>query len=122
LEGKIKCVVDPYSGEIFNIPNFCICDPIYKKIIKKDTNVQEKNIKIQLIYVYKNLSHFIQLSNKSNGKEIIKIFCELEKIKIEEHQIRLLFKGQEIKDDLELFHYNIEEEDIIQIMCRKLEN
>lgn len=83
---------------------------------------EEKNIKLELIYVFKNLSHFIQISNKSNGKDIKKIFCELEKIDIGKHQIRLLSKGQEIKENVELYHYNMEEKDKIQIMCRKLED
>ena len=114
--------MDPYSGEVFNIPNFCICDPVFKKILKKDNIVEEKELKIQLIYVFKNLSHFIQISNKSIGKDVKKIFCSLEKVELEKHQIRLLSKGQEIKDNIELFHYNIEEKDKIQIMCRKLED
>ena len=121
LDGKLKCVVDPYTGEIYNIPNFCISDPVYKKIIKKDTVVEEKLIKIQLIHVFKNVSHSIETSNKSFGKDIMKIFCDLEKVEFEKHQIRLLCKGQEIKQDIELFHYNLEEADKIQIMCRKLE-
>jgi len=122
LDGKLKCVVDPYSGEVFNIPNFCICDPVYKKILKKDNVIEEKKIKIELIYVFKNLSHFIEISNKSIGKDIKKVFCDLEKVDYDQHQIRLLCKGQEIKEDIELFHYNLEEKDKIQIMCRKLED
>ena len=120
LDEKLKCVVDPYTGEVYNIPNFCITDPVTKKIVK--TDIEEKKIKIQLIHVFKNLSHFIQISNKSFGKDIMKIFCDLEKVEFKGHQIRLLCKGQEIKENKELFYYNIEEKDKIQIMCRKLED
>lgn len=113
--------MDPYTGEIFNVPNFCICDPIYKKIIKQETFTEEKKIKIELLYVFKNLSHFIQISNKCYGKDIKKTFCELEKIESEKHQIRLLSKGQEIKDDIQIYNYNLQEKDKIQVMCRNLE-
>ena len=118
----MNCIVDPYSGEVFNIPNFCICDPVHKKIIKKDNVIEEKSIKIELIYVFKNLSHYIQASNKSFGIDIKKIFCKLENICVNKHQIRLLSKGQEIKDQIELFHYNIDETDKIQVSCRPLED
>ena len=121
LDGRMNCIVDPITGEVFNIPNFCICDPLYKKIIKKDENFEETIIKIQLIYVFKNTNHVVQISNKITGIELKKIFCKLENAEYAKHQIRLLAKGQEIKDDLQVCYLGIKDEDKIQVSCRLLD-
>lgn len=115
--------MDPYSGEVFNIPNFCICDPIYKRhICKEDIAKEEKIINLELLYVFKNATHQIQISNKAVGLEIKNLFCKLEKIDLNEHQIRLLSKGQEIKNDSVICQFNISDGDKIQVSCVKYED
>lgn len=122
LDGNIRCVVEPNSGNVFNIPNFCISDPIYKKnIIKEIIVLENKLIKIELLHVFKNKIHHIELSNKSTGLEVKNLFSKLEKIDITEYTIRLLAKGQEIKDNSLLYEYNIDDGDKIQISCQKIE-
>jgi uncharacterized ubiquitin-like protein YukD len=121
LDGNIKCVVDPYSGAIFNIPNFCIGDPLFKRKIYDNLPKAEKIIKVELIFVFKNTTHHLKISNKSSGNDIKEMFCKLENLQIDQYQIRLLSKGQEIKNDSLLCMYNIEDGDKIQVSCRKLD-
>jgi len=122
LDGNLKCIVDPYTGVVYNIPNFCITDPIYKKQFNKELlQIEEKTIKLELMYVFKNLSHHVKVSNKLTGLDIKNLFCKLENLDINEYKIRLLSKGQEIKNESQLYLFNIDEGDKIQISCIKIE-
>lgn len=31
IEGTIRCVIETRTGHIFNVPNFCITDPVFEK-------------------------------------------------------------------------------------------
>jgi len=122
LDGNLRCLVDPYNGTVYNIPNYCITDPTYKKNYNKENlNKEEKKINLELIYVFKNISHHIKVSNKINGFDLKNYFCKLENINIDEYRIRLLTKGQEIKNDIELILLNVDEGDKIQVSCFKIE-
>jgi len=119
----LQCVVDYFSGIIYNIPNFCITDPVYKKNLNIEIlNKEEKKINLELIYVFKNISHHINVSNKISGIELKNYFCKIEKINFDEHKIRLLAKGQEIKNENQLIQFNIDNEDKIQISCLRNED
>jgi hypothetical protein len=43
LEGNMKCIVDPSNGTVYNIPNFVINDPFYKK---EDIVDEEKTLNV----------------------------------------------------------------------------
>lgn len=38
VDGNIRCVVDVKTGTIFNVPNFCITDPVFEKIFEELDN------------------------------------------------------------------------------------
>jgi hypothetical protein len=50
LEGNLKCVVDTNSGLVFNIPNFCINDPLFKKEYLHAEEVPEKILNVNKIF------------------------------------------------------------------------
>ena len=82
---------------------------------------EEKIINLVLIYVFGNINHEVKVSNKITGMEMKDLFCKLENIDINQYQIRLLCKGQELRNDTQLCLFNIVEGDKIQVSCVKLE-
>jgi hypothetical protein len=122
LDGCLKCVVDPYTGIVYNIPNYCITDPVYKKQFNKEIlQKAEIILHLDLLYVFNNVIHPVKVSNKITGLELKALFCKLENIDINKHKIRLLAKGQELKNDVQLCLFNIVEGDKIQVSCMKIE-
>lgn len=122
LDGCLKCVVDPYTGIIYNIPNYCITDPVYKKQFNKEILLKEEQIiNIQLIHVFNNTFHDLKVSNKITGLELKELFCKLENLEMKQYKIRLLAKGQELRNDTQLCLFNIDEGDKIQVSCFKIE-
>ncbi len=51
LDGNMKCLVDTASGCVFNIPNFCINDPLFKKELLIDEQVLEQTLNVILIFL-----------------------------------------------------------------------
>jgi hypothetical protein len=49
----MKCIVDTATGVVFNVPNFCINDPYFKKEFLKPEEVPEKILSV--IYPKKKL-------------------------------------------------------------------
>ncbi len=47
----MKCIVDTATGVVFNVPNFCINDPYFKKEFLKPEEVPEKILSV----IYQNL-------------------------------------------------------------------
>lgn len=46
VDGCMRCIVDRESGNVYNLPNFVINDPFYKKDVKKEEIFEEKRIKV----------------------------------------------------------------------------
>ena len=82
---------------------------------------EEKIINLELLYVFKNTNHKVKVSNKITGLELKKIFCQLENIDVNQYRIRLLAKGQELKNDSQLCLFNIVEGDKIQVSSINLD-
>jgi len=115
--------VDPYTGVVYNIPNYCITDPVYKKQFDKEMlKKEDKIINLQFLYIFKNKIHDLKVNNKTTGLELKELFCKLENIEMNDYKIRLLAKGQELKNDSQLCLFNIIDGDKIQVSCVKLED
>ena len=50
------------------------------------------------------------------------LYSQKVNIDIKKYKIRLLFRGQEIKDNLCLYHFNIENNSHIQVSISEIEN
>ena len=104
VNGCINHLVDS-KGNYYKIPNYCINDPYFEKIIVDENNVKEEKIKIKL-YGWKNLE--IEINNKLKGKDLKNEIRMKEKIE-EGNIIKLFYKGAEIKDDDYLYKHDLNE-------------
>ena len=104
VNGCINHLVDS-KGNYYKIPNYCINDPYFEKIIVDENNVKEEKIKVKL-YGWKNLE--IEINNKLKGKDLKNEIRMKEKIE-EDYIIKLFYKGAEIKDDDYLYKHDLNE-------------
>ena len=110
-----KCINVSYDalGGLYEIPNYCIHDPMVYDI-PEDNKVkpQEKKIKFKA----RNGAKFIKLksSNYSSVEKIKKTIAK--KIGNTFDKIRLFFSGKEMKNDLQLWNYNVDDEVVIMVM------
>ena len=104
VNGCINHLVDS-KGNYYKIPNYCINDPYFEKIIVDENNVKEEKIKVKL-YGWKNLE--IEINNKLKGKDLKNEIRMKEKIE-EGNIIKLFYKGAEIKDDDYLYKHDLNE-------------
>jgi hypothetical protein len=104
VNGCINHLVDS-KGNYYKIPNYCINDPYFEKIIVDENNVKEEKIKVKL-YGWKNLE--IEINNKLKGTDLKNEIRMKEKIE-EDYIIKLFYKGAEIKDDDYLYKHDLNE-------------
>ena len=104
VNGCINHLVDS-KGNYYKIPNYCINDPYFEKIIVDENNVKEEKIKVKL-YGWKNLE--IEINNKLKGTDLKNEIRMKEKIE-EGNIIKLFYKGAEIKDDDYLYKHDLNE-------------
>ena len=110
-----NCINVSYDalGGLYEIPNYCIHDPMIYDI-PENNKVKPKEKKIKF--------------KARNGAKFIKLKCSnyssVEKIKITiakkagstSDKIRLFFSGKEMKNDLELWNYNVDDDVVIMVM------
>lgn len=51
LDGCMKTIVDMQTGEVYQIPNFCICEPTFVKKLEEDI-VEEQKLNVYLIFTF----------------------------------------------------------------------
>ena len=109
------------KGYLYEIPNYCINDPVeYIKLEeKKPTENKDINIKIRCLNIEEKIT--INNYNKiSDLKDAIKK-CETFIKNYMLDNIRLFFGGKELLDEKEIWFYNIEDDSIIQMLAKPLE-
>ena len=108
---------------IFKVPNYCVCDPVferdYEEIKKNEIEIEDKQINIILYYLDENKDININTSNKAQVKKIKEAFAQKMNIDLNNHRIRLLFRGQELLDDNLLFYNKVENMSKIQVMVNE---
>jgi hypothetical protein len=113
------------NGKIFRIPNFCINDPYFEKIIPIDDEKIQKipeQIFVNLYNLYLNKYFKVEIYDTFTGKDIKQLYCKLENLDFEEYKIRLFFGGAEVADSHELYKHNVKNDYTIQILVIKNEN
>ena len=110
------------KGFLYEIPNYCINDPLeYEKFEEKKPVIKEDiEVKIRCF----NLEEKIKINNFDNITEIKENIKKCEKFnkKYELNNIRLFFGGKELNDKKEVWYYNIQNNSIIQMLANPLEN
>jgi hypothetical protein len=121
----MRCVININNPDIiYNVPNFCICDPVHEKDFtefeKAEDQIKEKNFQIIICYVFNNKETKINVTNKTTGKELKELYAQNENISLDKFRLRLLYKGQEIKDEHALFYHKVEENCRMQVSIAEL--
>ena len=100
------------SGALYEIPNYCINEP-YKYEIIENEKERPKEEKIQ--FHFKG-THKTKITC-SNYETVERVKLKLgKKYKAEINQIRLFFYGKEMKNDLELWNYNVTQDCVVILM------
>ena len=119
-KGCINVTYDD-KGYLYEIPNYCINDPVeYLKFEEKKPLIKE-DIKVKIRCL--NYEEKIKINNYQTIKELRDIIkeCDGFKNKFKLDNIRLFFGGKELIDKKEVWFYNIESDSIIQMLASPLE-
>ena len=100
------------TGQLYEIQNYCINDP-YKYEIIENEKIRPKEEKVK--FHFKG-AHKTKITC-SNYEKVMKIKDKLgKKYNIEIDKIRLFFYGKEMKNDFELWNYNIAQDCVVIFM------
>ena len=103
------------SGALYEIPNYCINDP-YKYEIIENEKVRPKEEKVMF---HLKGSHKTKITC-SNYETVEKVKQKLgNKYKVSIDKIRLFFYGKEMKNDFELWNYNVSQDCVVILMITK---
>ena len=106
-------------GEHYFVPNYCINDPYFEKVLKNE-DVPEKKVKLFLYDVSSDTAVEETFSNHDTGEKIKNKFIQEAKIKENEYKIRLFFSGSEIKNSDCIYQHGLEDNFKIQVMKIKI--
>ena len=100
------------SGALYEIPNYCINEPYKYEIVE---NEKEKPKEEKVSFRLKG-THKTKITC-SNYETIEKVKQKIgKKYKVEIDKIRLFFYGKELKNDLELWYYNVSNDCVVILM------
>ena len=109
------------KGYLYEIPNYCINDPVeYIKLEeKKPTENKDINIKIRCLNIEEKITinNYNKISDLKNAIKKCEMFIKNYML----DKIRLFFGGKELLDEKEIWFYNIEDDSIIQMLAKPLE-
>ena len=112
LKGCINITYDSLGG-IFEIPNYCINEP-YKYEIS-EAKIEKPNEEKLTFHLRKGTQKTkITCSNYSKILKVKEKFSKRYEVKIE--KIRLFFYGKEMKDNFELWNYNVSNNCVVIVM------
>lgn len=117
-------VVYDSKGAIYEIPNYCINDPSQYDIPEIQYNKEKPQtaiIKFKLRYFADDFQ--MEMNNSTSILQLKEKFAASQenKKKYDPKQIRIFFGGKELKDDKELWFYDIGEGSIAQMLIREIE-
>ena len=100
------------SGALYEIPNYCINEPYKYEIVE---NEKEKPKEEKVSFRLKG-THKTKITC-SNYETIEKVKQKIgKKYKVEIDKIRLFFYGKELKNNLELWNYNVSNDCVVILM------
>jgi DUF2075 family protein len=109
------------KGYLYEIPNYCINDPVEYIKIEEKLPQKEEDIEIKIRCL--NIEEKIIINNYKKIKDLKNDIqkCDTFIQKFELDNIRLFFGGKELLDEKEIWFYNIEDDSIIQMLAKPLE-
>ena len=100
------------SGFLYEIPNYCINDPYKYEIVENEkVRPKEEKITFKLKGTHKTKITCTNYETVSKVKETLS-----KKYSVEIDKIRLFFYGKEMKNDLELWNYNVSQDCVVILM------
>ena len=100
------------SGALYEIPNYCINEPYKYEIIE---NEKERPKEEKITFKFKG-THKTKITC-SNYETVEKIKKRLgKKFEVEIDKIRLFFYGKEMKNNFELWNYNVSQDCVVILM------
>jgi hypothetical protein len=123
LGSNIRCVIEISNPDvIYNVPNFCICDPIFEKDFTtcKEDEINQSVFNVIIVYVFESRETQLSVTGKTLGKDLKRLYADKHSLSLDKFRLRMLFKGQEIIDDHPLFYHKIENNSKIQVSIADL--
>ena len=103
------------SGALYEIPNYCINEPYKYEIVE---NEKEKPKEEKISFKLKG-THNTKITC-SNYETVNKVKEKVsKKYNVETDKIRLFFYGREMKNDMELWNYNVSKDCVVILMINK---
>ena len=100
------------SGFLYEIPNYCINDPYKYEIVE---NEKERPKEEKITFKLKG-THKTKITC-TNYETVQKIKAKIgKKYNVEIDKIRLFFYGKEMKNDLEIWNYNVSQDCVVILM------
>ena len=115
IKPLLKCINITYdkNGAVYEIPNYCINDPISYDLPEMHSK-KKKHKKIHF-YARKDTKQIkIKSSNTSYIEEVKEKVSK--EFKINKSKIRMFFGGKELKNGVELWKYNIDDDCVIIVL------
>ena len=110
------------KGFLYEIPNYCINDPVEYEKIEEKSPLKKEDIDVKIrCFSYEekiNINNYISVTEL---KDLIKKRDGFQK-KYELDNIRLFFGGKELNDNKELWFYNVQNNSIIQMLAKPLKS
>ena len=116
LDDRINVVVCQNTGAIFNIPNFCINDPLLKKEFKQKEETQEKQVKLKIMNFMKNKYYDLAVNDGLSVSDFKELLAKNEEVNLETQNIKVVCKGQLLVNERKLSDYKIVDNDYVQIL------
>ena len=103
------------SGALYEIPNYCINEPYKYEIVE---NEKEKPKEEKISFKLKG-THNTKITC-SNYETVNKVKEKVsKKYNVETDKIRLFFYGREMKNNMELWNYNVSKDCVVILMINK---
>ena len=121
-KGCINVTYDS-KGFLYEIPNYCINDPVRYEKKEEDIKAMPKKENIEIKIRCLSEEDKVKTNNfetVENLKESITL-CKNFKNKYKSDSIRLFFGGKELQNQKELWFYNIENKSIIQMLAKPID-
>lgn len=105
---------------IYHVPNFCICDPYYEKDFdgyeKLYNEVDDRIIKIKILYKNNNKEYDIKIRNKCTGFDLKHLLARILDLDSRENNFRIIYKGQEILDTHCMYYHNLKDNEKLYVL------
>jgi len=118
IDGCMKTIVDIYTGEIYRIPNYCICEPTFVKKFEDSDDTAAELLNLKMFDFYGNRTTLVTIMSNKKGIDLKELYAIENGLIFDKITIRLIYRGFEITDDLILNKVKFDEFSNISVSIR----